>query len=165
MHTNENPRAFVEFFRRDLGAMSRKILIPAGILVFVGAPGVCYGAAIKGSGASHLEAGLAGLIILVSGLLLGFLGMARLVGHDAYVAVAPDGLVVHLEDDTFYPWSELRAVVAEREGLGLEFEDERAPVHVIGTFGDLSPKALAARLEDWRRKADWRLKPSNPPPR
>ncbi len=164
MHTNEEARAFVEFFRRDLGAMSRNILVPAGILVFFGAPAVCYGAAGKVS-ANRLEIGLVGLIILLSGLLLGFLGMARLVSHDVYVAVARDGLMVHLDADTFYPWSDLRAVVAESEGLGLEFEDDRAPVHVVGTFGDLSPKVLAERLEDWRRKAGWSLTPSNLPPR
>ncbi|HEX7666621.1 MAG TPA: hypothetical protein VF407_18970 [Polyangiaceae bacterium] len=143
--------------------MSRKILVPAGILVFCGAPGVCYGAAVKGSGALHLEIGICGALVLLTGLFLGFLGMARLVRHDAYVAVTNDGLVVHVEGDAFYPWSELRAIVAENEGIGLDREGGR--VHVAGTFGDLKPQALADRLEDWRRKSDWSLKPSDPPPR
>lgn len=165
MNSAEPPRAFLEFFRRDMGGISRRILVPAGILVFCGAPGVCYGAAVKGSGALHLAVGVAGACVLLSGLFLGFIGMARLVRHDAYLAVVEDGLVIHLETagDAFYSWETLRSIAPKENGLALELGDASV-VAVEGRFGGLDPKTLAERLEDWRRKALFKLKPSNPPP-
>lgn len=164
MSTNEAPHAFLEFFRRDLGDTSKRILVPAGILVFVGAPGVCFGAAVKGNGALHLEIGIAGAIILLTGLGLGFIGMARLVRHDAYVAVVEKGLLLHLEHgDELHPWADVRAITATDVGIAVALVDDAKHVEVVGHFGGLSHQALADRLEDWRRKSSFNLKPSDPP--
>ena len=164
MIETDNPHAYVEFYRRDLGSISRKILIPAAIMVFFGAPAVCFGLAVKGSNASHFAIGIPGVIILVGGLLLGFLGMARLVGEEAYVGVVKDGLVVRSKTaESFYAWSDLCAVKSEASALLLTRTSDENPIRIEGRFGGLSPNALAERLEDWRRKSGWQLTPSDPP--
>lgn len=157
-------RAFVEFYRRDMGGTSRKILIPAAIMVFLGAPAVCFGFAIKGSTHSHTVALAVGGAILVAGLLLGFLGMARLVGEDSYVAIAEDGICVKTKtSDIFYAWSDLASIKGETAVLVLQKSLSDDAVRVEGNFGGLKSSDLAARLEDWRRKSGWKLTPSDPP--
>ncbi|MEO7109605.1 MAG: hypothetical protein ABI183_04120 [Polyangiaceae bacterium] len=165
MSESDSPRAFIEFYRQDLGGTSSKILIPAAIMVFCGAPAVCFGLAVKGSAQSHIIALAVGGTVLVAGLLLGFLGMARLVGEDSYVAVAEDGVAVKTKTgETFYAWADLVSVKSETRGLVLKksaLDDD--VIHVEGQFGGMSHASLAARLEDWRRKSGWKLTPSDPP--
>jgi hypothetical protein len=164
MIESDNPHAYVEFYRRDLGSISRRILIPAGVMVFLGAPATCFGLAIRGSVASHFAVGIPGVIVLVGGLLLGFLGMARLVGEEAYVGVVQDGLVVKSKTaESYYAWADLGAIKAEASALVLTKRDSDDLIRVEGNFGGLSPTALAERLEDWRRKSGWKLTPSDPP--
>jgi hypothetical protein len=153
-------RAFVEFYRRDIGGTSRKILIPAGIMVFCGAPAVCFGFAVKGSLHSHVVALGFGGAVLVAGLLLGFLGMARLVGEDSYVAIAQDGVCVKTKSsDIFYSWSDLASIKSESAALVLQKSGGDQSVRVEGKYGGLTSTDLAARLEDWRRKSGWKLTP------
>jgi hypothetical protein len=152
--------AFVEFYRRDLGGVSRRILIPAGIMVFLGAPATCFGLAIRGSLASHFAVGIPGVIVLVCGLLLGFVGMAKLVGEEAYVGVVENGLVVKTKNaEAFYAWADLDLVTSEPAALVLKKRETQSAIRVEGFFGGLSSSALAARLEHWRRKSGWNLMP------
>jgi hypothetical protein len=165
MIESDSPRAFIEFYRQDMGGTSRKILIPAAIMVFCGAPAVCFGFAVKGSARSHVIALAIGGAVLVAGLLLGFLGMARLIGEDSYVAVAEDGVAVKTKTgETFYPWSDLVSIKSEARGLVLKkSESDDDAIRIDGSFGGISHTDLAARLEDWRRKSGWQLRPSDPP--
>jgi hypothetical protein len=164
MIESDNPaRAFVEFYRRDMGGTSRRILIPAAIMVFLGAPAVCFGFAVKGSAQAHVIALAIGGAMLVLGLLLGFLGMARLIGEDSYVAVAEDGVAVKTKSgETFYSWSDLDSVKTTETGLLLNKTESGDGVRVDGDFGGITHEALAARLEDWRRKSGWKLTPDHP---
>ncbi|MGH7329436.1 MAG: hypothetical protein ACREJX_13905, partial [Polyangiaceae bacterium] len=102
---------------------------------------------------------------LLSGLFLGFFGMARLIGHDAYVAIVEDGIVLHLESgEVFHAWSDVRSITATDSGIRIALGDETAKsIDIAGSFGGLSHKALADRLDDWRRKSSFNLKPSDPP--
>ncbi len=164
MIESDNPaRAFVEFYRQDLGGTSRKILIPAAIMVFLGAPAVCFGFAVRGSVQAHAIALGVGGAVLVLGLLLGFLGMARLIGEDSYVAVSEDGVAVKTKTgETFYAWSDLDSVKNTATGLVLNKTESSDAVRVDGHFGGLTHEALATRLEDWRRKSGWKLTPDSP---
>jgi hypothetical protein len=165
IESDNRARAFVEFYRRDMGGISRKILIPAAIMVFCGAPAVCFGFAVKGSAQSHIVALGVGGAVLVGGLLLGFLGMARLVGEDSYVAIAEDGVAVKTKiSETFFAWSDLASIKSEPGVLVLKkSENDDGSFRLEGNFGGLKSSDLAARLEDWRRKSGWQLTPSDRP--
>ena len=160
MNSAENTRQLSEFYRRDLGSSSLWILIPAAIMVFFGAPCVCFGAAVKGTFNEHVLVGVGGGVVLVAGLLLGFLGMARLVGEDSYVGVAAGGVLFKSKkSETFHAWSDITHVKSEPGVIVLEMNEDALPVRIEGSFGGLSSAALATRLEDWRRKSGWNLTP------
>ncbi|MEO8874514.1 MAG: hypothetical protein ABI461_02915 [Polyangiaceae bacterium] len=145
-----------------MGSTSLRILVPAAIFVFFGAPAVCVGAATRGQNGDRLLIGVVGAIILISGLLLGFLGMARLVGEDEYIAIAADGVVLKMKSgETFHAWSTIAAIKSETSALLFQMDDDAQSIRLDGKFGGLTSNDLAARLEDWRRKAGWNLKPSD----
>ena len=56
----------------------------------------------------------------------------------------------------------MRAITATSTGIAIALDDAK-DVDVTGDFGGLSHQALADRLEDWRRKSSFNLKPSDPP--
>ena len=63
-----------------------------------------------------------------------------------------------------HAWTNVRGVAASATGIAITLDGEDTKkIDVAGGFGGLSHEALAERLEDWRRKSSFHLKPSNPP--
>lgn len=154
---NEGPRRYHEFFRVDQVPAFRRVLLPAVLLLTVGPPLVLVSATMK-QVHGHEVLGFLGALLMFGGLLLGFVGIGVLLLEDRYVAVAADGLVVHVgREETFHPWASIAALRAEDHHLVVELHDA-PPLRL--PFGKADLSRIVARLEDWRRKAAWNLAPT-----
>lgn len=149
-------RSYIEFYRVDSAAAVRRFLIPAVLLLTVGPPLILFSATMKQM-PGHGAFGFLGAALMMSGLVTGFGGIATLLFDDRYVAVAERGLVVHLgKEETFYAWDDLGPIACEGGALVLSPKDAAA-VSIPFSKGRID--AIAARLEDWRRKSAWNLEP------
>ncbi len=154
------PREYLEFYRLDLSAATRAILVPAGFFIALGAPFVCVAAARIPIGVDVPRdlVGFLGAGSVLVGLVMGFGGMGRLLLHEGFVGVTLDGIHVRAERrDEFVPWSEVRAVRLAEDARTVELvlDDERIVTlpHVSAAKGG----AVDARLEELRRKASLNL--------
>ena len=84
---------YLEFYRIDVSAPMRRVLIPSVLLVMFGASMVCFSAAVHGSQLLKPIAGFLGAVGILTGFPSAIVGMSRLLKEDAYVGVVEDGLV------------------------------------------------------------------------
>jgi hypothetical protein len=150
---------YLEFYRIDVSATMRRVLIPSVLLVMFGASMLCFSAAARGSQLWKPIVGFLGAVGILTGLLSAIVGMARLLREDAYVGVVEDGLVIRSKaNEVFLSWDDVTrvafvsgVVVLElREGPGVRLDPLLPPAKMA---------ALALRLEDWRRKSPYKLAP------
>lgn len=152
-------REYKEFFRVDTTGQVRRTLVPAVSLLTLGPPMVLYSAALRKFPGSHLM-GTLGAALMIAGLVIGFAGIAVMLLEDRFVAVAQDGLVVHLSasNETFFAWDDIASIHAEGAELVLVpkgKDAQRVP------FTKKSAQVVAERLDDWRRKSAWNLAPTD----
>jgi hypothetical protein len=155
----------VDFFRVDRSGTVRRLLVIAGLLVTVGASligghlvtrlGIDLGHAIS----------LIGGLIVVSGLILGFGGMAMLVFENVYVLIEEQGVLCHENGkETKIPWSELEGVELDDVPGFLVFA--RRPGSRVRWFMGRNAKEVKAKVDEARRKAlHGLLRSSSNPPR
>lgn len=155
-NAEERPREYIEFYRLDLSANTRRILIPSATLVTIGFFPVCFAGAHMampwGIDVPRDLVGFVGGAIVLVGLVMGFGGMGRLLFREAFVGVTREGLHVRAEGrDEFVNWDELRAIRGEPSALELVLESDR----IVALPSVSAPRGLALRqrLDDLRRKA------------
>jgi hypothetical protein len=159
MSLTVSPREHLEFYRVDQSKPTKRILIPAVLLLTVGPPMILVSAALKKFPGSSAM-GVVGAALMIAGLVVGFAGIAMLMLDDRYLAVVEGGVLIHLgKEESFFSWDSLEKIHAEEGDLVLTVREQdpfRFP------FSPDRLAEIASRLEDWRRKASWNLAP--PPP-
>jgi hypothetical protein len=163
-HSRGPPEPY--FFRVDRSGSVRRILVVAGLLVTVGASLIGGHLVTRlGIDLGHTVSLIGGLIV-VSGLILGFGGMALLVFENVYVLIEDEGLLCHENGkETKIPWSELERVEIDKVPGFLRFvRKEGAPVR---WFMGSSARDVREKVEESRRKALHGLfrSPRSTPPR
>ena len=155
--------AGVDFFRVDRSGATKRLLVVAGALVAVGATSI--GAHLVSrlpEDVGHVVS-LAGGLVVISGLILGFGAMAMLLFENVYLLIREDGLLLHENGkETTIPWSELESASADRASGVIVFQ--RKDAERIRWFAGANAKDVHARIEDARRKALHGLFKSDPPP-
>ena len=96
---------------------------------------------------------LAGGLITVSGLILGFGAMAMLVFENVYVLIKDDGVLLHENGkETSIAWGDLDGVRVDSQAPGFLVFERRAATS-FRWFHGKSAKAVCARVEEAKRKA------------
>lgn len=142
----------VDFFRVDRSDRTRFFLALAAVMIAGGASAV--GAHLMHRFTPHAghAISIAGGVVMLSGLVLGFGTMATMLFEDVYLVIRDSGLLVHDNGkDVEVAWDELAAV---------DLDLERGQVALRRTGGDSfvfhggrSAAGIAARIEDAKRKA------------
>ena len=152
-------RSYVEFYRADSSAAVRRYLVPAVLLLTVGPPLILFSATMKQM-PGHFVFGFIGAALMMCGLVTGFGGIATLLLDDRYVAVAEEGLVVHLgKEESFYAWDDLAGIACEGGALVISPKGGAAVSIPFSKARAQKTSEIATRLEDWRRKSAWNLAP------
>lgn len=155
-------REYLEFYRIDVSAPMRRVLIPSVLLVMSGASMVCFSAAVHGSQLWKPITGFLGAVGILTGLLSAIVGMSRLLREDAYVGVVEDGLVIRSKgergNEIFLSWDDVTRVAFDSGVVVLELR-EGPRVRLDPLLPPAKMADLALRLEDWRRKSPYKLAP------
>lgn len=95
---------------------------------------------------------LAGGCVMIAGLVLGFGTMATMLFENVYLAIRPEGLLVHDNgNETSIPWDDLTRIEADKEeGYVIIHRTEGEPLRF---HAGLAKTDLVARVEDARRKS------------
>jgi hypothetical protein len=135
-------------------------LVPATLLISLGALGVCMAFVTHGPFRPYANViTLSGASCMLAGLVLTIFVARPVLAHDEYVAALETGLLVKLEgDERFLEWSRIAGVrwdatvpavvVSLREGEALL---------VSKPFGRATGPEVAQKLDDVRRKAEFNL--------
>ena len=145
---------YVDFFRADLGpAAVRRILMPAALLVALGAPMVCFGVVLR-----RVSITFMGTVSMMTGLLLGFIGLSRLLREDRYIGIRGDALVLHLTGGPplVLAWEDIERITAEAGAL-VVVHRAGEELRYAGTFSKRKTQAVAVQLDEFRRKAAFHL--------
>jgi hypothetical protein len=168
----ESPREYIEFYRLDLSSATRRVLVPAALLVAFGSGFVCVAGACLPITVDVPRdlVGFFGAACVLVGLIMGFGGMARLLRSDGFVGLTLEGIHVRVERrDEFVRWDDVGEIRAGGPGKG----DGRGRGRATGQSVDLvlrdarsialpnvsGPKGVVIRdrLEHLRRKASLNL--------
>jgi hypothetical protein len=156
----EERGACIASFRIDMTAKVWPFLVPATLLVSLGALGVCM--AFVTHGPFHPYAGaitLGGAAAILAGVVLAVIVARPVLTHDEYVAALEAGLLVMVEEqESFLAWGAIEQVRWDGERaavvIGLREGD---PVVLVKPFGTATGEEVAKKLEDVRRKAGFHL--------
>jgi hypothetical protein len=150
----------VASYRIDMTARVWPFLVPATLLISLGALGVCM--AFVTHGPFHPYATtitLAGASCMLAGLILAIFVARPVLTHDEYVAALETGLLLKLDgEEKFLEWSAIAGVRWDVELAGVLVRmREGEPLLVAKPFGRASGGEVAAKLDDVRRKAEFNL--------
>jgi hypothetical protein len=140
----------IDFFRVDRSGSTKRLLAIAGVLVAVGATTVGAHLVKRLEGMNHLIS-LAGGVVMLAGLVLGFGTMAMMLFENVWLSIREAGVVVHDNGtETTIVWDELVRVSADRKGFVILERASGIPLrwHAGGAASD-----VARRIDDARRKA------------
>jgi len=144
--------AGVDFFRVDRSGATRRLMVLAALLVASGATTIgAHLVSHLGESVAHAIALLGGLIV-VSGLILGFGGLAMLVFENVYMLIEEEGLRFHDNGkETSVPWADLEGATLDKEfGFVVFARKEGKPVRWFAGDG---AKDVRAKVEEAKRKA------------
>ena len=135
-------------------------LVPATLLISLGALGVCMAFVTHGPFQPYATTiTLAGSSCMLAGLILAIFVARPILTHDEYVAALETGLLLKMDGaEQFLLWSAIAGVRwdAERAGVVVRMR-EGEPLLVAKPFGRANGSEVAAKLDDVRRKADFNL--------
>ena len=142
----------VDFFRVDRSGAVRRIFVPAGTFVVVGA--FLIGGHLESRlspDTAHLVTLTGGLVVIV-GLILGFGGMAMILLENVYLLIGEVGVTCHENGkDTVIPWADLtRVALGPEAGTVLLERKNGKPVR---WFTGKSAEVVVTKVEEARRKA------------
>jgi hypothetical protein len=181
-HPARGPRArVVEWYRPDATPAIRRALLPAALLMTLGALALAHTVIFReppdvpGAASSPAPGTLSqrlvrppapgevvllggGLLLIGAGGLTAILGLRRLMDRDSSLIVRTDGLHWQSADApraTHFDWYELQGIGwdPDRRALVLAHRDGRPPFVLAERFADIDGADLARRLDDLRRKA------------
>ena len=164
----------VASYRIDMTAKVWPFLVPATVLMSLGALGVCMAFVTHGPFAPYGGTiTLAGGACILAGLILGSLVAKPVLTHDEYVAALEKGLLLKVEkEEKFVPWGDIESIRWDTGVRGVSGrEDPRSegaggvvirmregePVVLAKPFGTAKGEDVASRLDDVRRKAGFDL--------
>jgi len=135
-------------------------LVPATLLISLGALGVCMAFVTHGPFSPYANAiTLGGASCMLAGLILSIFVARPVLTHDEYVAALETGLLLKLDGaETFLAWTAIASVRwdVERAGVLIRMR-EGEPLLVVRPFGAATGDVVAAKLDAVRRKADFQL--------
>jgi hypothetical protein len=135
-------------------------LVPATLLISLGALGVCMAFVTHGPFAPYAAPiTLGGASCMLAGLILGVLVARPVLTHDEYVAALQTGLLLKVDkEEKFFAWSEVEDVRWDLARAAVVIRMREAePVILAKPFGTATGDAVAAKLDDVRRKAVFHL--------
>jgi hypothetical protein len=135
-------------------------LVPATVLISLGALGVCMAFVTHGPFAPYAGTiTLAGSACMLAGLALGVLVARPVLTHDEYVAALETGLLLKLDkEESFVSWGEIEDVRWDpaRTGVVIRMRGGE-PIVIAKPFGTAKGDAVAKKLDEVRRKAGFHL--------
>jgi hypothetical protein len=156
----ERRGACLASYRIDMTSRVWPFLVPATLLISLGALGVCMAFVTHGPFAPYAGTiTLAGSTCMLAGAIFGVLVARPVLTHDEYVAALETGLLLKLDkQESFVAWSEIEDVRwdAARAGVVIRMR-QGEPIVVAKPFGTANGKEVAAKLDDVRRKAGFHL--------
>lgn len=149
----------LESYRVDTTSRAWPILVPGAIMTTIGAVLICTSFVARGVLMHREEITYLGVACMAFGPLLATLGMRHLLTHDdEYLAVLERGMLVHVSDaEDFVPWADLTHVTWDAARGAILFERRGADALVVMRTFKLTGDALAARIDELRRKASFNL--------
>jgi hypothetical protein len=156
----EKRGACVASYRIEMAARIWPFLVPATILISLGALGVCM--AFVTHGPFHPYASvitLLGASCMLAGLLLTLFVARPVLTHDEYAAALEKGLLLKLDgEERFVAWTEIAGVAwqAAESSLVVRMR-EGEPLVVAKSFTRATGLEVAQKLDDVRRKAEFNL--------
>jgi hypothetical protein len=151
--------ACLELFRVDASPRAWMFLGPAAVMIMAGAMGVCTVFVSHGPFARSDWYAIVGAACMLAGLLLAIVVSVPMFTHDEYLAALEGGILWRLDrEEGFYAWPEVRSVTWDAtRGAVVVSRAEGTPIEVTRPFGRATGDVVAARLEDFRRKASFNL--------
>lgn len=149
-------REYLEFYRLDLSSATRAILIPAAALITVGGVVACTAGARMPLtiGVPRDMLGFLGAVTVLTGLIMGFGGMARLLRRDGFVGLTVEGVHVRVDArDEFVPWGDLDAIRTAAGGSNLELVLRDSSSVSLPAVSGKRGLVVQDRIEHLRRKA------------
>lgn len=148
------------FFREDTPGMARALLV-AGLLISIGGFCTLLGGLERQLGLpveSKVSLGVCGTVLLIIGLLRGFVVFPRVLWRECSLSVEREGLrfTWHEREPEFYPWEQITRCEGTADALVLHLQDT-SPRHIACSFGGKSFDELAKLIEACRRKAQFAL--------
>ena len=147
-------------YRIDMTARVWPFLVPATLLISLGALGVCMAFVTHGPFRPYANAiTLGGASCMLAGLILSIFVARPVLTHDEYVAALETGLLLKLDgEETFVAWTAIANVRWDVKQAGVLIRmREGEPLLVARPFGAATGDVVAAKLDDVRRKADFQL--------
>jgi hypothetical protein len=146
-------------FRIDASSRAWMFLGPAAVMITSGAMGICTVFVTHGPFAGTDWYAIVGSACMLAGLALAVIVSIPMFTHDEYVAALEAGILWKLaKQEGFIPWDEVLGVQweAARETIVIALRDGE-PLEVSRQFGRAAADQVAARLDDFRRKASFNL--------
>jgi hypothetical protein len=151
----------VEFYRVDAMRRMRFVLSRGAALMACGALVVGLSFLTRAGEGGRIAAAALGAAFVLSGSLSTIIGLHAVLREEAYIALRRDGLEIATADAcAAIAWDELAAVRCDRRDGG----ERIVLVHRDGgerelsqAFAGTTRAALAKRLDEVRRKAQWNL--------
>ncbi len=96
---------------------------------------------------------------MLAGLILTLFAARPVLAHDEYVAALETGVLLKLDgNERFLAWTSIAGVRWDEERAGVLIRmREGEPLLVVRTFGTVTGDVVAAKLDDVRRKSDFKL--------
>lgn len=152
--------AILAFYRADASRTIRRVLGVGAALVTTGALVMVVSFLTRVAPDWRMGAATLGVACVIAGGLTTVIGMQRALADDACVVVRSDGISLQLRGiETLVVWPDIAVVRAVAAPPQIVIERRAGDDVVIAdrTFGGKDARALAATLDDARRKASFDL--------
>jgi hypothetical protein len=156
----EGRGACLASYRIDMTSSVWPFLVPATVLISLGALGVCMAFVTHGPFAPYAGTiTVLGAASILAGLVLSIFVARPVLTHDEYIAALETGLLLKVDEaEKFFTWEEVEEVRwdAARAGVIIQMR-EGDTVVVAKPFGRAKGDEVATKLDEVRRKAAFRL--------
>ncbi|HEY8074418.1 MAG TPA: hypothetical protein VIF62_09915 [Labilithrix sp.] len=144
------PTPGIDFFRVDRSGSTTRLLVSAATMVTVGGSAIGAHLIHKLSVTTGHLISLAGGVIVMAGLVMGFGTMVMMLFENIYLTIEKERVLVHVNgEDQPIAWDDLAGVRVEGNFVILE----RAKGEPLRFIAGAASKDLARRIEEAKRKA------------
>ncbi len=152
-------RNLIEWYRIDRTESMRRVLIAAGGAMATGSFVVGLSFLTRQPEGMRIVAAVIGFVCVVMGPLIAIVGLRGSLIEDLYLVVRVDGMVIHLEaPETMVSWHDIERIVHDpvAQAVVLRMRSGEQS-RLTRPFAGITMEALARRLDECRRKADFQL--------